>query len=1008
MKKILSLGKKFVPGCTFLLVLIALNAFAPAHNSPVKSNLNTHTDQDEIITGTVSDLGGPIPGVLITVKNTNISAVTNENGHYTISALPGDTLVFSYKGYETLEIVVSSRLVINVEMHEVIALGEAVINAGYYTVKDRERTGSIYRITAEEIEQQPVNNILDALQGRVPGLDIIPTTGLAGGGYTVRIRGQNSIAAGNEPLYIIDGMPYDIGSMASFNLAVGILPSANISPLNTIDPNSIESIEILKDADATAIYGSKGANGVILINTKKGRYGKTEISVEASNTMISVTRFMNLLNTQQYIDMRKLAFESDGITSYPTTAYDINGTWDQNRYTDWQKELAGGTAFNQNMRISVSGGGQQTRFNLGGAFMKETTVFPGNFNYKKASVFASLLHNSKNELFNAQFSFQYGIDSNNLPSTDIYGTSLTLAPNAPSLYDDSGNLNWEDSTWNNPLAPLFGKYSNNSKNLIANGVLSYKIMSGISFKTNLGYTSSDLEESQLRPHTIYNPAYGLTSQDSNSFHNNGFRNSWQIEPQFDGYYKHGKIKVNLTIGATFQQQSHRQLEIMAFGYPDDVFIGNLSAANRLIIAEELENEYKYIAAFARLNYNYGNKYLINLTGRRDGSSRFGSGNRFANFGAIGIAWIFSEENLLSNIPWLSFGKLRASIGITGNDQIGDYQYLKTYSVSNAFYDGNIGLTPTRLLNPDYGWEKNRKTEIAMETRLFKERVNFEISFYENRSDNQLLPMPLPGTTGFSYLNSNLNAVVKNFGWEFNIKTVNINNSYLKWELLFNLSIPKNKLISFEGLEDSPYANRFAIGHSLNIYKLFHYTGINQQTGVFEFEDYNGDGIISSPFDNQFIVDFAPKILAGFSNSVRFKEWTFDINLQYVKRKGFNEYNYFGHAGTFSNQPSGTLNNWSVNSQNPGYQILTSGNNYEAFVAHSRFSSSSGVVSDASFVRLKTASISYRVKLGNTNCLLYLQGQNLLTFTRFKGGDPERNLNYLPTFKRIQLGTKINF
>lgn len=1022
--------KGIVPANCLLLVLMTLYSFVPAPlsesielekipNLMIENNLRSGIDGDPLytelkiqnpITGTVEDLGGPIPGVFVQVKDTNRTTMTDENGYYSISASPGEVLVFSYPGYETVEWIVGLDTVIDIEMYESFTyLDEAVINAGYYTVKDRERTGSIYRVTADEIEKQPVNNVLGALEGRIPGVEVTPTTGLAGGGYTVRIRGQNSIAAGNEPLYIIDGVPYDMNTLSFYGVSLGILPTGNVSPLNTLDPSTIESIEVLKDADATAIYGSRGANGVILITTKKGVYGKTNFSIEASNSVISVTKFLDLLNTEQYLAMRKKAFENDGITTYPANAYDINGTWDQSRYTDWQKEFAGNNAYNQNFRVLISGGSEQTRFSLGSSFMKETTVYPSDFNYKKSAIFANLGHNSKNKRLELQFSMHYGFDSNKLPSSDLYTTGIRLSPNAPELYDSDGNLNWENYTWNNPLTSLNASYHNKTKNLILNGALSYELLKGIKISSNFGYNESDISEVSFSPYTIYSPSLGLTSENSTSYHSEANRYTWLIEPKIDASYEFGKSRINITVGGSLQQKQSNGLRIFARGYPTEMLLGQLSASSNISIEGENYIDYKYISAFARINYIWDDKYILNLTGRRDGSSRFGPGNQLANFGAIGFAWIFTNENFLSGLSWLNFGKLRGSFGVTGNDQIGDYQYLDTYSVSNQVYDGYIGFTPTRLLNPDYGWEKNRKAEIALELRLVKNRIQLEASYYDNRSDNQLLGMPLPGTTGFSSMTSNLDATVKNTGFELSINTTNVRKTSLNWETGINLTIPRNELVSFEKLEGSPYVNRFVVGQPLQIIKLYHLVGVNQDTGLYEFEDYNDDGVITSPMDMQFIGDLSPKFLASVSNTLKYKEWSLDFMFQYVKKNAFNEFRGFNYLGSLSNQPIGALNNWDENGSNGIYQTFTAGGNQDAFTSYSRFVSSSGIISDASFLRLKTATLSYNLKLKNlADCKIYIQGSNLLTFTNFKGGDPERLVNYLPPLKRFQLGVKINF
>lgn len=964
-------------------------------------------NEQETVTGTVSDAGGPMPGVVVSVKGKNISTITDDFGYFSIEANPGDILVFSYPGYDIMEAAVGTRASFAIELQEsVTELENAVINAGYYTVRDRERTGSISRITAKDIENQPVNTVLDAMQGKVTGLDIIQTTGLAGSGYKVRIRGQNSIAAGNEPLYIVDGVPYDAATLGSQSLSGTILPSGNISPLNSLDPSAIESVEILKDADATAIYGSRGANGVILITTKKGKSGKTVFTADVATTLISVTKMKDLLNTEQYLQMRQEAYANDGITVYPSTAYDINGTWDQSRYTDWQKEFIGNTAYNHSAKLNVSGGSEQTRFTLGGNFMKETTVFPFDFNYKRTTAYTNVSHESRNKRFQIQFSANYGLDNNYLPASDLTSRSLTLSPNAPALYNGDGSLNWEDSTWDNPYAELESTYRNKSRNLIANSVLSYKLLKSWTLKTNFGYTNFDMNETQANPSTRFNPAWGATSASSSYFVNDSERNSWIIEPQIDGTFSVGNGKFNLTIGGTLQEQNFRQVAYYGYGYDSDALLNNISAAKEIYFLNNVQNQYRYVAGYARLNYNLSGKYIINLTGRRDGSSRFGPGKQFANFGAVGAAWIFSKEKFLENLSWLNFGKLRASYGITGNDQIGDYQYLNTYTINDAFYDDNIGLGPTRLFNPLYAWEQNRKYETALEAGLFKDRINFEIAYYNNRSANQLVGIPLPATTGFSSINANLDAVVDNSGWEFSLRSTNIKSKNFTWETTFNISLPKTELVEFEGLENSTYQSLLAIGYPLNIYKTYHFTGVNSETGIFEFEDYNGDGVISAVDDREFIVDLSPKLFGNIHNSFRYKNFGLEFSFQFVKKKGFNQFYGVTMAGLMANQPVGVLDHW----QNPGdesqYQQF-SATNYEAYVASSRFAQSSGVFSDASFIRLKNLALSYNLPMtGAPQCSLYLQGTNLFTITKFNGGDPEQGIGFLPPVRRISIGVKV--
>ncbi len=958
------------------------------------------------ISGIVTDASGSLGGVNILVKNTSRGTQSDMDGHYAITAKSSDTLVFSYLGYKMQEIPVGIKSILNVLMQpDATALDQVVINAGYYKVSDREKTGSISRINATEIESQPVSNPLAALQGRISGVDITQLSGVPGGGFTVRIRGQNSIFAGNEPLFIIDGVPYDSQSLGSKRASGLIIPGGTISPLNAINPDSIESIEVLKDADATAIYGSRGANGVVLITTKRGKKGKTKFSIGNSTGVATITRKIELLNTNQYIEMRREAFANDGISEYPETAYDINGTWDMNRYTDWQHEFIGGTATTKEVNASVSGGNEKTQFLLSGLYQNETTVYPGDFNYDRIVLNTNLQHTSTNQKFQISFSSGYTLENNLLPGTDLSAIALILAPNAPALFDENGELNWENSTWINPLASLEGKYTNDSKNLLGNTVLKYQLFKNLNIRLQAGYTSKNLESNNKIPHTIYDPAYGLDSSVSQSYLHTGTYQSFIAEPQIN-WTKQGEIhNWDLLLGATYQNQKTENLTILGYGFANNSFLGNLSAASNLIILNESTFEYKYQSFFARINYSFKKKLFLNFTGRRDGSSRFSTGNKYGNFGAVGLAWIFSEE---VDWSWLSFGKLRGSYGITGNDQIKDYQYLQNYVITNQPYDGNIGLEPARLYNSNYKWEENIKKELAFELGFLNGNLEFSAAYYNNRSSNQLVDYALPGTTGFPSIQANLNAIVENSGLEFELFGNLIHKEKFKWTTSLNLSLPKNKLVAFPGLEKSTYANQFVIGEPLSIVKLYNLIGVNPDTGLYQFKDYNGDGTITATEDRGYIADLTPKILGGFLNSINYNNWSLDIFLQYVKKQGFNEFYGNEPPGTMFNQPVGVLDRWQFTGDRSQLQKFTSGFNDEAYLAYSNFAQSNGTLSDASFVRLKSLSISHTIPLvkeNNTSCRISLMGQNLMTFTKFKGGDPEQIKGFLPPLRRIQLQIK---
>ncbi|WP_202704131.1 SusC/RagA family TonB-linked outer membrane protein [Flavobacterium sp. UGB4466] len=977
-----------------------------------RNTLQIAVSQQQTITGTITDGITPLVGVTIKLKGTTTTVVSDFDGKYSIAAQTTDILIFSYLGYKTIEITIANRKIIDVKMHDdTTSLQEVTVNAGYYKVKDKERTGSISKISSKDIEKQPVTNMLAAMQGRMAGVSITQNTGVAGGDFNIQIRGQNSLRSdGNRPLYIIDGVPYSSDAVGS-DLTGIVLPGPT-SPLNSINPADIESIEVLKDADATAIYGSRGANGVVLITTKKGKEGKTKFTANVSGGFGSVTRLMELMNTQQYLQMRREAFINDGIP-YGPTDYDVNGTWDQNRYTDWQEVLIGGTAEMSNVQASISGGSSGTQFLINGNFHKETTVFPGNYNYRKGNLHANLNHESENKKFHINFSMGYTAQKNKQPGIDITQQAILLPPNAPALYDVQGNLNWENSTWNNPMSNLEGKYISKSNDLFANSLLSYNILPNLIAKTSFGFTDTRFDDSRTQPSTMYDPAYGLGSEYSSLYVNNTTRKSWIIEPQISWSKKLGKGKTEVLIGSTFQQQTANQLVQEASGFSSNSLIYNLSSAFNVFDLVHNESVYKYQAFFGRVNFSWNERYILNFTGRRDGSSRFGPGRQFASFGAIGSAWLFSNETFVKeNLSFLSFGKLRASYGTTGNDQIGDYQFLDTYGSSGNNYGGINGLEPTRLFNPNFGWETNKKLELALEAGFLKDRIFITAGWYNNRSSNQLVGIPLPATTGFNSIQANLDATVQNRGIELTLRTVNFQKESFNWTSSFNVTIARNKLLSFPDLKGSTYENQYVIGQPLNIKKLYHYTGIDPMTGIYQFEDFNKDGLITSPQDKQAIRDLNPKYFGGFQNTITYKNWQLDFLFQFVNQLNYNGSYTTGLPGAMANQPVGVMSHWQNPGDNATYQQYTTGVNSEAMDAFYKFYASDAMITDASYVRLKNLSLSYTIPeqwLKGVKCRLVFQGQNLFTITSYKGADPEsRFTTSLPPLRVFTTGLQLTF
>lgn len=997
----------------------------PAHKAT--DHPKTRMDLLAAVTGhiTHANTQEPMPGVNVLVKGTTIGTTSDAEGKFSIEALQTDILVFSFIGFRTVEIQVNTLSVIDVEMEEdITGLGAVVINAGYWLVDDKERTGNIVKITSEDIEKQPVSNPIAALQARVPGLEIVQQTGVPGGNFTVRIRGQNSIANGNDPLYIIDGVPYNGSTMAFNETSAEIFGNAlgqgGNSPLNAINPSDLESIEVLKDADATAIYGSRGSNGVILITTKKGKSGKTKIDFNLYSGIGKVASKMNLLNTQQYVRMRKEAFANENDALTPINAPDLL-VWDTTRHTDWQEELLGGSAPITDAQLHISGGDKYTQFLFGLGYHEEGTVFPGKNTDRRYSTTMNLNSTSKNEKLNATVTFKYSFNDTDLIKKDLTGIALTLPPNAPLLYDEHGELNWgtdlSSDTWVapyliHPLSYLKTAYEATSKNLFLNSVARYAILPNLEVRTNVGFSDLTATTITTTPASSLPPT--SPQQNGTAFSNSNFRN-WTVEPIINWKPDIKIGRLDILFGTTFLEQMQEGLAQYASGFTSEALMKNIGSASTLSMATNQYSQYRYHAMFGRVNYSFRKKYILNLTGRRDGSSRFGQGKQFSNFGAIGAAWIFSEETFIHNsIPFVSFGKLRGSLGVTGNDQLGNYQYLDTYT-SSGKYQETVALRPVRLANPSFAWETNNKIEGAIELGFLQNRIMASASYYRNRSSNQLVGLPLPPTTGFTTMQANLPATIENRGLEIEITSKISEHQNFSWTASLNLTIPRNELIEFPDLETSPaYRNTLVVGEPLSILKRYEYVGVDPQSGFHQFEDITGDGVLNS-LDQKSIRFVGQTLYGGLHNSFLYKGFQLEVLLQFVEQTKTNYLYAFGMrpGSGLSNQPVWVLDRW----QNPGdiSEIQRFGNTSVGNAAYTRFRSSTNSVSDGSYVRLKNLHLSYSLSQNVADFLhmdavrFFLQGQNLLTWTKFKGIDPEIvSATSLPPLRVYTLGLNVTF
>ena len=544
--------------------------------------------------------------------------------------------------------------------------------------------------------------------------------------------------------------------------------------------------------------------------------------------------------------------------------------------------------------------------------------------------------------------------------------------------------------------------------------LRYTIIPGLDVKTSLGYNKLQDDQVRIAPGTAYNPSNNVAS---NSQFLNNYTENYIIEPQATYMKKVGQGNLNLLFGGTWQSNSSKQpYSLFASGFSSNDFLSDPAAATTRTVTTA-SSLYKYASLFGRVNYNWRNRYIINGTFRRDGSSKFGPNNRFGNFGAAGAAWIFTEEPFIKKLKWLSYGKLRGSYGTAGNDQIGDFNYVATY-VTGSTYGATAGIIPLRIANPDYRWEVTKKIEGSVELGFLKDRLLFTATWFRNRSNNQLVTYSLSPQAGFTSYQANMPALVQNTGLELTLNTINIQSDRIKWTSALNITVPHNKLVSYPDLVNSSYASSYAIGYPLNSSFLYHYTGNDATTGLPTVADMNGNGTIQSGIfingkgDYIYAGATYPAFYGGLSNSLTYKNFRVDIFAQFTKQKGRS-------IATGSYYPPGLMYNMSLDLVN-NYLGSNWANNPKitqayaaAYTAYSRWTASDANLVDASFIRLKNINLSYSLPASFLNkCHLqsiriYLQGQNLLTITRYKGYDPETKGIALPPLRTFTAGIQLS-
>jgi TonB-linked SusC/RagA family outer membrane protein len=989
----------------------------PVLSPAVRPSESTYAPLTDIHGRVVDENRQAIVGATVRLKDGSQITSTDVNGNFYLKNIRDNAVVvFSFVGYTTQELPVSrdmgtiSMEVSNSNLNEVVVIG-------YGTAKRKDLTGAVSSVTADEIEKQAVQNPLNALQGHIAGAMVTTDNGLPGSRVNILIRGQNTLSNGTVPLYIIDGIPFNIsnGSNPPTNDVDGeISNGANggVSPFSFINPADIERIDVLKDADATAIYGTRGANGVVLITTKKGQAGPTKVDLNFYEGIGKVPRWLDMLNTQQYLDLRRQAYQNDGITPTASSAPDLF-TWSQTANTDWQRKFLGGTNHLTDAQANISGGNALTHFLFGTSYHRETTVYPGDYADQRLTAHFNLDHSSANKKFNANLTASYAYDQSNLPITDL-ASVYNLPPNYP-LYNPDGTLYW-DGNFTNPESYLLQKYQQKTNNLLSNLKLGYSIIDGLRVQANFSYFNISSAVNTQTPIASQNPIFYPGATNDATFGNTG-QSTWVVEPQLTYDRKISKGKLSALLGTEFQRSQNQSTSLNASNYsnPGLMYLPTGAASYSSSAKYVL---YKYNSVFGRITYNWSDKYLANVNIRTDGSSRFGPDHRFGTFYSLGGAWVFSKEKFLQS--WnnvLSFGKLRASFGTTGNDQFSDYAYLANYtsSAGSAIYQGSSVVYSTSLANPDLHWEINRKLDLGLELGFLKDRLHLTGSVYRNRSSDQLTDVSLPIFVGINSYNGNLPALIQNEGVELELNTANINGKYFQWKTNVNWTFARNQLLKID--PSYFFASQVIVGYPVNQDRRYEFLNLNPQTGTPVYYSATA-GTTATPVaatDRPLAFNPNPTAFGGIGNDFTYKNWSLSFFFQFVKQTG-NIYPTT-QPGILANGNFTTyvLNRW----QNPGdvTNIPKASTQYSLYSSY--YAYSNAVYGNDSYIRFQNATLGYNFSnilirhLHFSSLRVFMQGQNLYTWAKNKTVFDPTSLTFTggagyPSLRIITMGLNCSF
>ena len=1003
--------------------------------------------QDRKLTGKlVNESGTPLPGASVSIKNSKISTITDENGNFSLMApANAQTLVFSYLGMEPQQVAIGSATNFNIRLKESATTLSNIVVVGYGTVKKSDLTGSVARLEREEFIRDAPTNILQAMQGKIAGVNVTQNDGAPGAGLSIRIRGSNSFLGGTEPLYVIDGVPFNNSSSGSTPMSIGDDEKQTLNAMSFINPDDIESIDILKDASATAIYGSRGANGVVLITTRKGKSGKDRIEANFTAGMAQVSKRLDVLNAAEYATYQNLAYTNSNI--YTGTAYTLpyrgENVPDPNNpgqtYYDkgpqdfigdnnnWQDRIFRSGLY-QNYSVNINGGTDAGTHSITFNYLDQEGTIQ-NSDYNRFGLGLNLGRNiSKTFKIGTSTSLastltngvKTGTDKSDAASAGVIRSALTFPSTIsdPIAYDGVG-----DAFITNPYIYVNDVLNKvRGLNIFSSNYLEARFLKDFKFRQNVGFNYSSSTRDQYYPTSVYEGfamrGWGLKAD--NIWNNITSESILTYDKKIE------KHSLNVMGAGTFERTNGQSKRAEAKTFPNDNLQNENLAAGEVIMPVVTNRYQSTLMSFlGRANYSFDDRYLLTLSYRQDGSSKFGKNNKWAGFPSAAAAWKISNEDFMKNVKTISDLKLRFSYGKTGNQGIGSYASLAKLSVYNYVFGGAVqtGLANDIFAGPaneKLKWETTSAYNLGLDVGLFKNRLNLTIEAYKKITDDLLQNLTIPSSTGFKTKLVNSGSI-ENKGLEVSLNGTVIKAKDFEWSSNFNISFNRNKILSLSADVTEQYARNISTGDAPFIQTVGkpigalygyvedgyydneaevrndpQYTNqgdaiILRTIGEIKYKNLDGDPTSMSQSDRTFIGDVNPDYTFGFTNNFKYKRFDLSVFVNGVQGNDIINMNtrFNANLGTNKNITQEMADGaWAAgqdNSNATGPKIM------RQFFRNLLFSRR--FIEDGSFVRIKNVTLGYDIPIKSTvisRMRVAVGVNNLLTFTNYSGFDPEMN------------------